>query len=157
MPPFGFSAVGAAFLLALFVPNLAWTRAKPAGYDPAGESPVLRAFERAGQASTTVAALVFAGTDVRPWSPWSWWLVAAVVLMIGYELCWVRYFRSRRTLRDFYRALAGIPVPLASLPVVAFVLLGVYGRAWPLVLAAVVLGVGHVGIHLEHRVPAAVS
>ncbi|HEY0117939.1 MAG TPA: hypothetical protein VGC04_04080 [Cellulomonas sp.] len=151
MPRLGLSLVGALFLVALVVPNLAWTRTKPAGYDPSGENRVLQGFERAGQALTTVAALVFADTNLRPWSPSTWWLVAAVVLMAAYEACWVRYFRSARTLRDFYRSLAGIPVPLACLPVAAFVLLGVYGRAWPLVAAAAVLGVGHIGIHLQHR------
>ena len=151
MPEFGFSAVGAAFLVALVVPNLAWTRARPSGYDPSGEHPALRAFEGAGQALTTLAAVVFAGTNLRPWSGWSWWLVAAVALMAGYEACWLRYFRSRRTLADLYRVALGVPVPLATLPVAAFVLLGVYGRVWPLVLAALLLGVGHVGIHLGHR------
>lgn len=155
MPPLGFSLVGALFLVALFVPNLAWTRARPTGYDPRGENPVLRGFEAVGQVLTIVAALVFADTDLRAWSPWSWWLVGAACAMAAYEACWVRYFRSARTMGDFYRDLAGIPVPLALLPVAAFVLLGVYGRAWPLVVAAVVLGIGHVGIHAGHR--AAVS
>jgi hypothetical protein len=148
---FGFSAVGAAFLAALFVPNLLWTRARPAGYDPSGENRALRALERVGQVATTAAALVFADTNLRPWTPWSWWLVAAVALMLAYEGCWIRYFRSRRTLADFYRGIVGVPVPLASLPVAAFVLLGVYGRLWSLVASAVVLGVGHIGIHLQHR------
>lgn len=147
---FGFSAVGAAFLVALLVPNLLWTRARPAGYDPGGESRPLRVVEGAGQALTTAAALVL-GVGVEPWSAWSWWLVAAVALMVAYEAGWVRYFRSPRTTADFYRSLLGVPVPLAVLPVAAFALLGVYGRAWPLVAAAAVLGVGHIGIHLGHR------
>lgn len=146
----GFSVVGAVFLAALFVPNVLWTRARPTGYDPDGENRLLRGIEGAGQALTTLAALVFADTNLRPWSPWSWWLVVGVALMVGYEACWVRYFRSRRTLADLYRSLAGIPVPLASLPVAAFGVLGVYGRAWPLVVAAAVLGIGHIGIHLQH-------
>lgn len=151
MGPLGFSVVGAVFLVGLFVPNLLWTRAKPVGYDPHGENPLLRVFERVGQVLTTAAALVFADTNLRPWSPWSWWLVAAVVLMLAHEACWVRYFRSRRTADDFYRSMAGIPVPLASLPIAAFLALGVYGRAWLLVVAVAVLAIGHVGIHLQHR------
>lgn len=151
MPRLGFSVVGALFMVALFVPNLAWARAKPSDYDPAGENRTLRVLEGAGQVLTTVTALVFADTNLRAWSPWSWWLVGAVVLMALYEACWVRYFRSDRALADFYRSVVGIPVPLAVLPVAAFVLLGVYGRAWPLIAAAVLLGVGHIGIHLQHR------
>lgn len=152
MPPLGFSVVGCVFLVGLFVPNLIWaSRAKPVGYDPSGEDSVLRGLERVGQVITTVAALVFADTNVRNWSGWSWWLVAAVALMALDEAYWVRYFRSRRAVADFYRSAAGVPVPLASLPVTAFALLGIYGRAWPLTAAAVVLGIGHVGIHLKHR------
>jgi len=147
----GFSVVGAGFLIALFVPNLLWTWAKPAGYDPSGENRVLRMLERVGQVLTTVAALVFSDTGLRSWSAWSWWLVTAVALMVAYEACWIRYFTSGRTMRDLYRSLAGIPVPLASLPVAAFVLLGVYGRLVPLALAAIVLGIGHIGLHLQHR------
>lgn len=149
---FGFSLVGAVFLLALFVPNLLWSRtAKPAGYDPSGEPRVLRVVERTGQVLTTTTALVFTDTNLGPWSPWSWWLVAAATLMVAYEVCWIRYFTSGRTMNDFYRSVLGLPVPLATLPVAAFLLLGIYGRLAPLVVAVAILGVGHIGIHLHHR------
>ncbi|HWL01570.1 MAG TPA: hypothetical protein VNQ52_04270 [Microbacteriaceae bacterium] len=151
MGEFGFSFVGLAFLLALFIPNILWaTVAKPRDYESGSENRVLLALERVGQVLTTAAALLFADTNLQPWSAWSWWLVAAVVLMLAYEAGWIRYFLSRRTMRDFYRSLLGVPVPLAILPLVAFVLLGVYGRLIPLVVAAVVLGIGHIGIHLQH-------
>lgn len=148
----GFSFTGAVFLLALFIPNLVWARvARPAGYNPGGESPALRALERIGQVLTTASALAFSDTNPRAWSPWSWWLVAAVALMAAYEVCWVRYFTGSRTVNDFYRPLLGVPIPLATLPVAAFLLLGVYGRLVPLIVAVVLLGVGHIGIHLQHR------
>ncbi|WP_220093792.1 hypothetical protein [Gryllotalpicola protaetiae] len=147
---FGFSYVGAAFLVALFVPNLIWARHPPDGYDPSGENRVLRALERIGQVAVTGLTLFAADTNPRPWSALSWFLAAAVLLMIAYEACWVRYFRSSRTLSDFYRSAVGVPVPLATLPVTSFVLLGIYGESWPVVAAAVVLGVGHLGIHLRH-------
>ncbi|WP_320891876.1 hypothetical protein [Streptococcus hyointestinalis] len=51
---------------------------------------------------------------------------------------------------DFYKSLLGIPVPGATLPVVAFFLLGVYGRNPYLMLAVIILGIGHIGIHLTH-------
>ena len=53
-------------------------------------------------------------------------------------------------MRDFYRGFAGIPVAGATLPVAAFFLLGVYGRNIPMLLSTVILGVGHIGIHLAH-------
>ncbi|MEY8353214.1 hypothetical protein AALB39_07605 [Lachnospiraceae bacterium 54-53] len=74
-----------------------------------------------------------------------------LVLMGMYEFWWIRYFKSRRTLKDFYGSLWKIPVPGATLPVLAFLLLGIYGKVFWLVLSAVILGIGHVGIHLQHR------
>lgn len=152
MGQFGFSVVGTVFLLGLFVPNLLWSRLeRPGGYDPASEPLVLRILERAGQALTTTTALIFTGTSLSRWSPWSWWFVAAAALMAGYEMCWIRYFRSTRRRYDFYRSLLGVPVPLATLPVAAFLLLGIYGRVLPLIISVTILGVGHIGIHLGHR------
>ena len=71
--------------------------------------------------------------------------------MLLYELWWVRYFRSERRLSDFYSSFLGIPVAGATLPVLAFLLLGIYGKLIWLLLSAVILGVGHIGIHLTHR------
>lgn len=71
--------------------------------------------------------------------------------MILYEIYWVRYFKSEKTMVDFYRSLLGIPVAGASLPVAAFLLLGVYGRNIFMIISAVILGIGHIGIHLQHR------
>lgn len=147
----GFSWLGALFLLALFLPNLFWAENKPAGYDPAGENRVLLALERAGQASVTCVVLIFRDFNWHAWTARCWWLIGAIVLMALYELWWVRYFRSERTLADFYRSLFGIPVAGAALPVAAFLLLGFYGRVVWLPPAAAVLGVGHIGIHLQHR------
>ena len=151
MGHFGFSYVGLVYLLLLFLPNLLWTRAQPQGYDPSGENRVLRAFERVGEVAVTCCALIFSDFNLRPWSQWSLWLVASALLMALYELWWLRYFRSARTLRDFYSSLFGIPVAGATLPVAAFLLLGIYGRVVWMVLAALVLGVGHIGIHLNAR------
>ncbi|MEY8434668.1 hypothetical protein AALA56_02330 [Streptococcus hyointestinalis] len=71
-------------------------------------------------------------------------------LMLLYEVYWIRYFRSSKTMADFYKSLLGISVPGATLPVVAFFLLGVYGRNPYLILAVIILGIGHTGIHLAH-------
>lgn len=148
---FGFSYVGAVFLLCLLVPNLLWTRCRPRDYDPSVESRSLLALERTGQVWTTCAALVFQDFNLRPWTPWSWWLIGAVALMVLYELWWLRYFRSARTMADFTSSLLGVPVAGASLPVAAFFLLGIYGRVVWMLLGVTVLGMGHIGIHLRHR------
>ena len=149
---FGFSYIGLAWLVMLIVPNLLWTTRKPLGYDryAARENRVLLAFERVGEVLVSAVALVFSDFNLRPWTPWSLWLAASFLLMALYEAYWVRYFRSERTMRDFYRAFAGIPVAGATLPVAAFFLLGVYGRNLPMLVSSVILGVGHIGIHLAH-------
>ena len=124
MGHFGFSYVGLVCLLALFIPNLFWTKNKPKDYDPSGENRVLLAFERVGQAWVTCAALVFRDFNWHPWTAWSWWLVGAAALMVLYEVWWFRYFRSEKTMRNFTAGLLGVPVAGATLPVLAFFLLG---------------------------------
>lgn len=147
----GFSYVGLFFLLMLIVPNLIWTKRKPQGYSAEKENRFLALLERAGEVLTTCCALIFSDFNLREWSKWSWWLVAALVLMIMYEIWWVRYFKSERRLSDFYSSFFGIPVAGATLPVMAFFLLGIYGKVIWMLAASVILGIGHIGIHLQHR------
>ncbi|MBS4983611.1 MAG: hypothetical protein KH024_05460 [Hungatella hathewayi] len=151
MGHFGFSYMGVIFLLLLFVPNIIWSKNLPDGYENADENRILLMFERAGQVLTTCCALVFSDFNVRGWSNWSWWLIIAVCSMILYEIWWIRYFRGQRTMMDFYSSLLGIPVAGATLPVVAFFMLGIYGKVIWMITAVVLLGIGHIGIHLQHR------
>ena len=78
-------------------------------------------------------------------------LIISFVIMLMYEINWVRYFRSGKKMRDFYRSLIGIPVAGATLPILAFIMLGIYGRNPLLIISAVILGIGHVGIHWQHK------
>lgn len=147
----GFSYMGLVFLLMLFIPNILWAGKKPQGYTAENENRTLAFLERAGEVLTTCCALVFSDFNIRPWTPWSLWLAAACLLMVFYELWWIRYFRSERTLADFYSSFLGIPVAGAALPVMAFFLLGIYGRVVYMLIAALILGIGHIGIHMQHR------
>lgn len=151
MGHFGFSYIGLIFLFMLTIPNLIWTRFKPQGYDPTTESRVLVGFERVGQVCVTCTALIFSDLNPTRWEPWTLWLIAAFALMLMYECWWVRYFRSERKLSDFYSSFCGVPVAGATLPVAAFLLLGIYNRVVWLTLSVVVLGIGHIGIHMQHR------
>lgn len=150
MGHFGFSYIGLIFLIMLTVPNLIWTKNQPTGYDFHNENKVLLAFERVGQVCVTCTALMFSDFNIHGWTAWSFWLVAAVVLMILYEFSWVRYFKSSKTLSDFYSSFLGVPVAGATLPVIAFLFLGIYGRVIWLIISVVVLGIGHIGIHIQH-------
>ncbi|MCI9414747.1 MAG: hypothetical protein HFJ79_06205 [Clostridiales bacterium] len=147
---FGFSYIGLIYLLLLFIPNGLWSRNKPIDYHPEDENRVLALLEKVGQVGCTCAALIFRDYNLRPFSPWSLFLILSFLLMILYEIVWIRYFCGDRTTASFYRPLWGIPVPLASLPVAAFLLLGIYGRVIWLTAASVILGIGHIGIHLQH-------
>lgn len=150
---FGFSYVGFVFLLMLMVPNLLWTKRQPCGYEDYvnHESKLLLIMERIGEAAVTVLVLIFRDFNLSPLSLWSLWLAGSFLLMILYEVWWVRYFRSKRTMADFYSGILGIPVAGATLPVAACLLLAVYGRNPLLFAAGMVLGIGHIGIHLAHR------
>ena len=149
---FGFSYVGLIYLVMLMVPNLIWARNKPEHYEQyaGNENRALLAFERIGEALVSAVALIFSDFNPRPRDAWCLWLAASFVLMLLYEAFWIRYFRSERTMRDFYSNYAGIPVAGATLLVAAFFLLGIYGRNIPMLLSTVILGIGHIGIHLAH-------
>lgn len=151
MGHFGFSYVGFVFMLMLIVPNLIWTKYQSKEYDFKDENKVLLVFERVGQVGVTGAALVFSDFNIHGWSGWSFWLIAAFVLMILYECWWIRYFKSNRTWKDFYSSFYGIPVAGAILPVVAFFFLGIYERVSWLIVSVIIFGIGHIGIHLQHR------
>ena len=153
MGTFGFSYIGLLWLVMLFVPNLLWAKRRPEGYEglERGEPKWLLVFERTGQVLCTCCALCFADLNPRELSPWTLILAVSFGLMILYDVCWYRYFAGPRTVSAFYADQFGIPVPLATLPVAAFFLLGVCGKLLWLILAAVILGVGHIGIHLRHR------
>lgn len=148
---FGFSYVGLIYLLMLWVPNILWARNKPVDYSPAQENKVLTVFERVGQAACTASILLFCDTNLAPFTTWTLWQIASFMLMLLYEIYWIRYFTGEHTQASFYRSFLGIPVPGAVLPVAAFLLLGVYGKVIWLIAASVLLGVGHIGIHLQHR------
>ena len=149
---FGFSYVGLVYLIMLMIPNIIWAGNKPENYErySGNENRVLLILERIGEVMVSVVALVFSDFNLRPWNPWCLWLVLSFILMLLYEAFWIRYFRSGKTMRDFYRGFAGIPVAGATLPVAAFFLLGLYGRNIPMLLSTLILGVGHIGIHLAH-------
>jgi hypothetical protein len=147
----GFSYVGLVFLLMLIIPNLIWARKYAQKYDSSGENRILSAFERAGQVFVTVSALIFSDFNPHQISVWEIWLLAAAASMILYECWWVRYFKGEKKQSDLYRSFCGVPVAGATLPVLAFFLLGVYGKVVWLIIAVVIFGIGHIGIHLQHQ------
>jgi hypothetical protein len=151
MGQLGFSYIGLIFLLLLIIPNLIWAKVQIKEYAHKNESKILLIVERVGQALVVCTSLIFADFNPRGWSAWTLWLIAAAVFIFLYELWWIRYFKSQRTDIDFYSSFLGIPLASAVLPVIAFFLLGIYGKVLWLMISTVIFGIGHIGIHLQHR------
>ena len=149
----GFSYVGLIFLIMLFVPNAFWTKNKPKDYDKyaGNENHILLLFERIGEVAVCCVILIFRDFNPHGLTPWLLWLAGAFVLMILYEIFWIRYFKSPRTMADFYSSILSIPVAGATLPVLAALLIAIDGGNIFLLIASIILGIGHIGIHLQHR------
>lgn len=121
----GFSYIGLIFLLMLVIPNIIWSKAKPKNYEAyaKNKNKVLLVFERVGEILVTCIALIFTDFNITEWSVSSLLLIIAFILMVLYEIYWIKYFKSDRTMQDMYSSLIGIPVAGATLPVFAFLLL----------------------------------
>lgn len=150
---FGFSYIGFLFLLMLFIPNIIWTKHKPKDYEKyvVHENKVLLLLERIGQVLVCVIAVTCSDFNLCEPDPWTKWLLLAILAMLLYEGYWIRYFRSEQRMEDFYSSVWGIPVAGASLPIIAFFFLGIYGANFFMLLATILLGIGHIGIHLSHK------
>lgn len=150
---FGFSYVGLTYLLMLFIPNLFWIKCRPKHYDEyvKNENTILRIFENIGQVLVTCIVLIFKDFNIKADSLHIVWLIISFALMVLYEVYWIKYFKSEKTMRDFYSSLLGFPVAGATLPVIAFFLLGIYGKNILLIIATAILGIGHIGIHIRHK------
>ena len=150
---FGFSYIGLIWLVMLFVPNLIWTKHQPKDYEKyvSNENRVLLVLERAGQVAVTAVALLFSDFNFRGWEPRCALLILSFLCMALYEVFWLRYFKSKKTMADFYRGIMGVPLAGATLPVAAFFLLGLYGGNILMIVGSIILGIGHIGIHMAHR------
>ena len=150
LPKWGVSVVGIVFLLMLFIPNIIWSKKQPEGYEESAkhENKTLLALERAGEGLVSALVLTDRRLDKFSLSPRLGFIITALILMIMYELYWLGYFRSSRTLADMYSDYCGFPLAGASLPVFAVFIMGVYACNVFLIAAAIILGIGHIGIHL---------
>ena len=150
---FGFSYVGLLYLLMLYIPNIIWSKNMPKDYDKyvLNENKVLLFFERIGEVLVTFLAVIFKDFNINNISYWSIILLISFLFMILYEIYWIRYFKSNKTMQDMYSSILGIPVAGATLPVLGFLLLGIYGKNIFMIISIIILGIGHIGIHLNHR------
>ena len=153
LPKWGISIVGIVFLLMLFIPNIIWSKNQPEGYEESAkrENKTLLTLERAGEGMVSTLVLIDRRLDKFSLSPRLGYIALALILMILYELYWLGYFRSSRTLADMYSDYCGFPLAGASLPVFSVFLIGIYACNVFIIVSAVILGIGHIGIHLMHK------
>ena len=150
---FGFSYIGLIYLLMLYIPNIVWSKNIPKDYEKyaSNENKILLILERVGEVLSTIIVLIFDDFNINRISYWSIILLVSFLFMVLYEIYWIRYFKSDKTMKDMYSSILGIPVAGATLPVLSFFLLGLYGKNIFLILATIILGIGHIGIHLNHK------
>lgn len=140
----GFSALGLAVSLAVLLPNLLLLVLPPRAPLPDARIPaLLQGTERLGQAlCLTVPAITVAG-QVSPV-----WILPLLTAVIGYWLLWVRY-AVQRTPQALFGPVWRVPVPMAVLPVAAFLCAALLlGNPW-IGAAALVLGCGHIPASLR--------
>ncbi len=149
---FGFSYVGLIYLLMLYIPNIIWSKNLPKDYEKyaKNENKILLTLERIGEVLVTVVALIFKDFNINNISYWSILLLVSFLSMVLYKIYWIRYFKSNKTMKDMYSSILGIPVAGATLPVLSFFLLGIYGKNIFLIISIIILGIGHIGIHVNH-------
>ncbi len=148
MGHFGFSYIGLIALLMLFIPNLFWIRQKPADYDDSDENKLLLAFERIGQVSSVPVALIFSVFNPQLTSPRSIQLFRPPCYAVLQNFAGFVVFRRTWCCQFLSKSVwyPGSACRFACL----FLCLGIYGKVVWMIPSVVILGVGHIGIHLQH-------
>ena len=140
------SIIGCVYLMMLMIPNLMWMKHQPKGYDASDEPKWLLWIERLGEISVSACAILLMNDGVYGSMVL---MITSLLCMLLYELFWIRYFKEP-TLQHFYGSMLHIPLPGASLPILAFFLYGIYAHHIALILACLIMAIGHLGIHFHH-------
>ncbi len=107
---------------------------------PVGRVPrPLAWLETAGQAlCLTTAAVVAPGEMV------ALWVIPTGVAIAGYYALWARYLRGGRTAAPLYAPWGIMPVPMAIVPVLAFLSAALWLSNLWLAVSALLLAAGHI-------------
>ncbi len=140
----GFSPLGLLVSLAVLAPNLLLIPFRPRTPLPRIAPPkILSLLERAGQALCLVVPAVTLPGEVA-----AGWLAPLLLALAGYYALWIRYLATGRDAAALHRPWWGVPVPMAILPVIAFLAAaGGLGNPW-IAAAAGVLAAGHIPVSL---------
>lgn len=139
---------GVFITLAVLAPNVLMLTNPPQEVPPKARVPKkgpYRTFETVERIGQVGAFLIPLGYTLAPAAAWQW---AAVVVMVAalavYYWCWVRYARGGFRFRWLFEPLAGIPIPMAVMPVVYFAAASVALLSWPLAVATALMAAGHI-------------
>ncbi len=149
MATLGFHWKGALVSMLVLLPNLLYFMLPPRNA-PAAIAPlpvIFTILEQAGRVLCFVLPFVF-GRRIAESKPDILVLLMGLCLL-GYYLCWARFFAGGRGFDLMYAPFLGIPVPLAVFPILYFLLLGVWLRPPVLILPAVLFAVGHLAESLN--------
>ncbi|MGD0038431.1 MAG: hypothetical protein ABSC53_14180 [Bacteroidota bacterium] len=76
-------------------------------------------------------------------------LIMMSFALVVYYTGWVRYLVKGCSETLFYKSMFGIPLPMAIMPVIYFILASILlGSTW-LMISAILLGIGHITISLQ--------
>ena len=133
-------------LLAAFFPPTTKLTDDPQPDDPRLQ--IMTVIERIGQVGSYVIPFFYPLTLASVMD------AVALAIMIGalalYYTGWIRYLVLGRAEELFYRSLLGIPLPMTVMPVIYFLSASVLlGSVW-LMLAAGMLGMGHIFVTWLH-------
>ena len=136
----GFSVLGLALSLAVFAPNLLLVRLPPRpALERVAVPKVVEVLERSGQALCVTIPVITEGARVL----W-WWSIPVGLFIVAYWALWARFLLTGRRRTSLFAPVLGVPVPMALLPVGAFLA----GAAWLqnpwIAIAAAVLAAGHI-------------
>ncbi|MGG1910266.1 hypothetical protein AB1285_25750 [Microbacterium sp. NRRL B-14842] len=136
----GFSLLGLAVSLAIFLPNLLLIPFPPRAEarEPGGAPCAPRVREGRQALCMTVPAIT--ATGAIAWG----WAVPVALAVLAYGALWIRYLRRGRPGSALFDTVFGIPVPMALAPVAAFLGTAAWLQNPWIALAAVVLAVGHI-------------
>lgn len=138
----GFSPWGLAVSVAVLAPNLLLVWLPPRQPLPRVSVPwPIGVAERAGQALCLVVPAVTEPGATR----WGWSAVVAASV-VAYWMLWGRYLATGRRAHALYAPVWRVPVPMALLPVAAFLATGLWLDDLWAVGAALVLAAGHIPV-----------
>lgn len=105
---------------------------------------VFETIERLGQIGSFVLPCFYSFQTQSTWDQISLGLFCA--LMGLYYAGWFRYIKEGRQFRLLFMPMLGIPLPMAIAPVLAVLMAAINFHSWPLGLAALILGAGHIPV-----------